>query len=157
MSKIAGLYGESEMEVSQSCPTLCNSMDCSLPGSSVHRIFQARVLEWGAISFSRGSSQPRDRTQVSCTAGRCFTIWAFLKNHCSCTNLDSHQQCMKVLLSISLPTFVISCLSDGRHSDSCEVISHYVFAFPRWFLRLVLWPSLWSIMEKVPYTELEYF
>ena len=77
------------MEVSQSCPTLCNSMDCSLPGSSVHRIFQARVLEWGAISFSRGSSQPRDRTQVSCTAGRCFTIWAFLKNHCSCTNLDS--------------------------------------------------------------------
>ena len=44
-----------------------------LPGSSVHGIFQARVLEWVAISFSRGSSQPRDRTQVSCTAGRCFT------------------------------------------------------------------------------------
>ena len=48
-------------------------MDCSLPGSSAHGIFQARVLEWVDISFFRGSSQPRDRTQVSCTAGRCFT------------------------------------------------------------------------------------
>ena len=63
-------------EVSQSCPTLCDPVDCSLPGSSVHGIFQARVLEWIAISFSRGSSQPRDRTQVSCIAGRRFTIWA---------------------------------------------------------------------------------
>ena len=51
-------------------------MDCSPPGSSVHEIFQARILEWVAISFSRGSSQPRDRTQVSCTAGRFFTDWA---------------------------------------------------------------------------------
>ena len=47
-------------EVTQSCPTLCDTMDCSLPGSSIHGIFQARVLEWGAISFSRRSSRPRD-------------------------------------------------------------------------------------------------
>ena len=45
--------------------------ETSPPGSSVHGIFQARVLEWVAISFSRGSSQPRDQTQVSCIAGRC--------------------------------------------------------------------------------------
>ena len=51
-----------ESEVTQLCPTLCNPMDCSLPGSSVHGIPQARVLEWGAISFSRGSSQPRSPT-----------------------------------------------------------------------------------------------
>ena len=51
-------------------------MDCSLPGASVHVIFQARVLEWVAISFSRGSSQPRDQTQVSHIAGRHFTLWA---------------------------------------------------------------------------------
>ena len=51
---------EREREVTQSCPTLCNHMDCSLPGSSVHGIFQAIVLEWIAISFSKGSSQPRD-------------------------------------------------------------------------------------------------
>ena len=48
-------------------------MDCYLPGSSVYGIFQARIREWVAISFSRGSSQPRDQTQVSCTAGRFFT------------------------------------------------------------------------------------
>ena len=57
-------------EAAQSCPTLCDPMDCSIPGSSVHGIFQARVLEWVAISFSRGSSRPRDRTRVSCIAGR---------------------------------------------------------------------------------------
>jgi len=68
---------ESESEVAQSqCPTLCDPMDCSLPGSSVYGIFQARVLEWVAISFSRASSQPRDQTRVSRTADRCFTIWA---------------------------------------------------------------------------------
>ena len=51
-------------------------MDCSLPGSSVCGIFQARILEWVAISFSRASSRPRDRTWVSCIVGRHFTIWA---------------------------------------------------------------------------------
>ena len=56
---------ESESEVAQSCLTLYNPMDSSLQGSAVHRIFQARILEWAAISFFRGSSQPRDRTQVS--------------------------------------------------------------------------------------------
>ena len=67
---------KNESEVAQSCPTLCDPMDCSLPGSSVHGIFQAKILEWGAISFFRRSSQPRDRTQVSRIAGRHFTIWA---------------------------------------------------------------------------------
>ena len=65
-----------ESEVIQSCPTLCNLMDCSLPGSSVHGIFQARTLEWVAISFSRRSSQPRDWTQVSRIVGRHFAVWA---------------------------------------------------------------------------------
>ena len=60
----------------QSCPTLCNPMDCSLPGSSVHGIFQAIVLEWIVISFSRGSSHPRDWTCISyfsCIASGFFT------------------------------------------------------------------------------------
>ena len=61
---------ECESEVAQLCLTLCNPVDCSPPSSSVHGILQARVLEWVAISFSRGSSQPRDRTQVSLIAGR---------------------------------------------------------------------------------------
>ena len=54
------IYSMLENEVTQSCLTLCDPMVCSLPGSSVHGIFQARVLEWGAIAFSRRSSQPRD-------------------------------------------------------------------------------------------------
>ena len=67
---------ESESEVAQLCLTLCDPVDCSLPGSSLHGILQARILEWVAISFSRGSSQLRDRTWVSCIAGRHFNLWA---------------------------------------------------------------------------------
>ena len=62
--------------VAQLCLIPCDPMDCSLPGRSVHRIFQARILEWVAIFFSRGSSWPRDQTQVTYIAGRHFTIWA---------------------------------------------------------------------------------
>ena len=69
------LYNESESEFAQSCLTLCDPMDCSLPGSSVRGIFQARVLERVAVSFSRRFSQPRDRTQVSHIAGGIFTSW----------------------------------------------------------------------------------
>ena len=54
-------------------------MDCSPPVSSVHGILQARILEWVAYPFFRGSSQPRDQTQISCIAGRFFTIWATRK------------------------------------------------------------------------------
>ena len=68
-------YPRSQIKVlvTQSCPTLCHPMDCSSPGSCVHEIFQAMILEWVAISFSRGSAQLRDRAQVLCTAGRFFT------------------------------------------------------------------------------------
>ena len=64
------------MLVAQSCLILCDLMDCNLPGSSVHGIFQARIMEWVAFPSSRGSSQPRDWTQVSHIAGGLFTIWA---------------------------------------------------------------------------------
>ena len=68
-------------EVAQSCLTLCDPMDGSLPGSMVHGIFQARILEWAAISFSRGSPQPRDQSRVSCIADGRFTIWATREAH----------------------------------------------------------------------------
>ena len=58
----------------QWCPTVCNPKDCSPPGSSVHGIFQARILEWVAISYSRGSSWPRNWIPVSCIAGKIFIV-----------------------------------------------------------------------------------
>ena len=61
------------------CVRLCDPMDCSLPGSPVHGILQARIVEWVVIPFSRGSSQPRNWTWVSHLAGRFFTIWALGK------------------------------------------------------------------------------
>ena len=97
---------KSESEVTQSCLTLCNLMDCSLPGSSVHGIFQARVLEWMAISFSRRSSRPRDWTRVSCKAGRCFTVWATWEvqgSHIKENLVISHK------IGVSNETFIFLC------------------------------------------------
>ena len=67
--------------VVHSCPYLCDPMDCSSPGSSVHGILQARILVWFAMLSYKGSSQPRDKTQVSHIAGGFFTIWATRKTH----------------------------------------------------------------------------
>ena len=78
--------------VAQSCLTLCNPTDCSPPGSSVHGILQASILEWPDIPFSRGSSQPRDWTLVSYIAGRFFTIWATGE---SCTSVWEYHIFMK--------------------------------------------------------------
>ena len=73
-----GRHSESESEITQSCPTFWDTMDHRLPGSSVHGILQARTLEWFALSFSRGSSRPRNRTWVLHTASSFFAIWATL-------------------------------------------------------------------------------
>ena len=67
--------------VAQSCLTLCNCMDCNLSGSSVHGILQARILEWVDVPSFKGSSRPRDWTQVSHIAGRFCTIWAIREAH----------------------------------------------------------------------------
>ena len=69
-----GGNGEVKVLVAQSCPALCDPMDCDPPGSSVHRILQVRLLEWIDITFSRGSFQPKNRTWVSGIAGRFFSI-----------------------------------------------------------------------------------
>ena len=61
--------------VTQLCPTLCNPVDCSPPGSSIHGILQSRILEWVVIFFSRGSFWPKDPTQVSWITSRFFTVW----------------------------------------------------------------------------------
>ena len=75
MIKVVMLTITMKVLVCQSSLTLCNPLDCSPPGSSVHGILQTRILEWVTISFSRGSSWPRDWTRVSCVAGRYYTVW----------------------------------------------------------------------------------
>ena len=72
--KLPKLVSDSDNDVAQSCLTLCDPVGCRSPGSSIHGISQARILEWVAISFSQGSSLPRDQTQVSLIAGRWFNI-----------------------------------------------------------------------------------
>ena len=74
VTKKRRVYFIPEGEVAQSCPTLFDRVDCSLPGFSVHGILQARMLEWVTISFSRGSSRSRDQTRVSRIGGRHFNL-----------------------------------------------------------------------------------
>ena len=84
--------------VTQSFLTLCDPMNCSLSGSSIHGILQVRILEWNTIPFSRGSSWPRDRSKVSCIAGRFFAIWATGKT-------PVVAQTVKVCLQCRIPGF----------------------------------------------------
>ena len=79
-------------------------MDCSPPGSSVHRILQARILEWVAIPFSRGSSRPRDWTRISSTAGRFFTIWVTREAHRYCW--EDQIVLSRVIMSLVLNDFL---------------------------------------------------
>ena len=119
----------SESEVAQLCPTLCDPVDCNLPGSSIHGILQARILEWVAISFFRGSSWPRDWTRVSHLAGRRFNLWAtvlvafcrflrnfYIYNHVVCTRLASCLpfQTLCPLSHLLLPPPIFSPYQTGK-------------------------------------------
>ena len=120
-------------EVTQSCPTLCNPMDCSLPGSSLHGILQARVLEWVDISFSRGSSRSKDQTQVSHIPGRHFNLWATREAGTS-TLPSSDSLGLHIYHSLchgcSLPgysfTMIGSCVTLRCHME-CHVASEVFF------------------------------
>ena len=91
-------------EVTQLCLTPCNPGDCSPPGSSVHGILQARILEWVAISFSREFSRPRDRIQVSRIAGRCFNLWATRE---ALSMLNTMQICSECLYQWQLQKWMV--------------------------------------------------
>ena len=106
-------------EVAQSCLTLCKPMDCSLPGSSLHGILQARVLEWVAISFSRGSSRPRDRTRVSHIPGRGFNLWATREVICICYTFCN---CPTVLVFFHSFFCLHSVWGVYKDISSCSVI-----------------------------------
>ena len=103
--------------VTQLYSILCDPMDCSLPGSSVHGILHARILEWVAIPFSRGSSWPRDWTQVFQTAGRFSTIWAngTNKNNTTAKFSTIDLQNLKILITANADE-VFPGGSDGKES-----------------------------------------
>ena len=135
---------KSESEVAQLCPTLCDPMDCSLPGSSVHGIFQAIVLEWVAISFARESSRPTDWTRFSRIVDRCFTIWAsmmLLISKCQIRALTL--QCGALLSLRNLVYFNdktnITC---HRNWKLTEIYSLLLSLFI-----LVLWVSPWRCKQ----------
>ena len=106
-------------------------MDCSLPGSSIHGIFQARVLEWVAISFSRGSSGPRGWIQVSCVAGRHFTVWA--TNAFFCTNCDKHDFFLNFLNIIFLYVELSLHFNNNSHLimiyNLCNILLNYLLIY----------------------------
>ena len=105
--------------VAQSCLTLCNPMDYSPPGSSVRGILQARILEWVAISYSRGSSQPRERTCISCLAGGFFTIEPPQKPHLEAhySQIQPADHSVHFRTPMSAVTLEISLWMTPRHHD----------------------------------------
>ena len=108
----------------QLCLTLCNTMDWSPPDSSVHGILQSRILEWVAISFSRGSSRPRDRTQVSRIAGRFLTVWVTIAQF---ENWFRVRRVKRLDLTSTVPSFgegngtplQYSCLENPTDGGAC--------------------------------------
>ena len=125
----------------QSCPTLSDSMDCSPPGSSVHGILQAKILEWVAIPFSRGSSWPRDQTWVSCIACRFFTIWATREVLNAISQSQKDKYCIVPSLFIyealgSSQTYTNRKLNGDcqglREGGNGELFNENSFSFARW-------------------------
>ena len=90
--------------VDQSCPTICDPMDYSPPGFSVHGILQARILEWVAISFSKRPSRPRDQTRVSCIGRQILYHWATRESPRASYTVLINSQMMPVLL-VRVPHF----------------------------------------------------
>ena len=109
----------SEVKVTQSCPTFCDPMDYT-----VHGTFQVRILELIATPFSRGSSQPKDRTQVSCNAGRFFTIWA--TRDLSSVQFSSVQSLSRVRLHDPMNHSMPSLPVQHQHPEFTQTHVHQV-------------------------------
>ena len=106
----SSLYAQKmKVLVTQSCPTLYDSMDCRQPGSSVHGILQARIWEWVAMSFSRVSSQPRNRSQVPRIAGGFFT-----SIYCCCCLVAKSCQTLCNPMNCSMPGFSVHGILQPR-------------------------------------------
>ena len=130
---LSQLVGKWKLVVAQSCLTLCDPMDCSPSGFSVHGILQARILEWVAIPFSRGSSWLRDRTWISRTVGKFFTIWATRKASSLYENLPPSHSVFQLSLIFHYQTLL--------NADTW----HSLLSFPFWPQRTGVWCPPWSL------------
>ena len=133
--------------VAQSCLTLCDPLDCSPPGSSVHGIFQIRLLEWVAISFSGGSSEPRDWPCISCMKGGLFTHWAIGEASCGHWPFVYHlwrNICQVFGPFIWVVCFVVLSLRTSLYIQDVNLLSGLWFAdFPiPWVAFLFCWYCL---------------
>ena len=126
--------------ITQSCPTLCNPMDYSPPGSSVHGIIQTRILQWVVMPSSRGSSQPRDRTQVSHIAGGFFTVCATREAQNPHQTRSEHQHRSAPLLPFtikaesSLHTELTLTLFDITDSNPEVLKINLFFCYTAWLV-----------------------
>ena len=128
------------------CPILCDSIDCSLPASSVHGISLGRILEWVAISFSRGSSWPRDQTQVSHIVGRCFTVWATKEVLTTIKGLANHIRFMpksfRIYCICCLSLKHKKCLNETSPSNSNRKSTVWLWSEPQILTCLILFSWL---------------
>ena len=124
------MKGKSESEVAQSCPTLSNPMDYSPPGSSVHGIFQARVLEWGAMAFSL-SSLTRNQTHMPCIARLILNHWTTRE----VPKIQISTEWSEALLNLTMLNQYsdsYNCISNGNHSYSVNYSSESFASSPLW-------------------------
>ena len=149
---------KSGSEVALSCLTLCNPLDCSPPGFSVHGIFQARILEWGAISFSRRSSRLRDWTWVSCIGGRRFTVWTTLEVQINVVYSNTKHQIyfsqIKLILWLPMTCMTYFCFTDYAKAFDCVDHNKLGKFFKRWEYQTTL-PASWKICMQVKKQQLE--
>ena len=135
-------------------------MNCSLPGSSDHGIFQARVLEWVAISFSRGSASPRDQTLVSCIIDRCFAIWATREDPFLSYLFNHHLVCWPCLNTqyrrapLASPSFIPGFIFFIESAISGY--SLYIFIWILSFIFLGMWGICFSVSLFIPSMCLKY-
>ena len=150
----------------------CDLLNCTLPGSSVHGISQARILEWVAISFSMGSSQHRDWSHLSCIVGRFFTIepdsfplevptcvissvrllshiWLYDPMDCSMLGFPVHYQLLELTQTMSVKLGMPSTISSSVVPFSCLQSFQRSGSFPISRLLCIRWPKYWSFSFNI--------
>ena len=128
-------------------------MDCNLPGSSVYGIFQATILEWVAISFARGTSRPRDRTQASRIAGRCFTLWATREAHINELSLTYAFKVGIQAQSVE-PSSQATIIMGLCHKTL--IFFCWLVGFIHFILHFLPYISLLHILHRKPFYNIEY-